>query len=205
MGAGILSQTLFNSDDSYEYVMPVMEVISETETSVDQNGDPNSIITYYTPYVLGFKIMSENGTTLHSIEFPEQMHHIDGTLLQLNGKNYLIVSGYILQGGREGDKKFADLYYHIPSDGSKLELVRHDERKLQTTQKGKNLIISFDGDSNYDNIEIFDASGRKSLGRNIDRTADEVSVNISDLSQGTYILRATSQSGENMSCKIAIR
>lgn len=204
-GNGKLTQTFFNSDDSYEYIMPIIKVISDTKiTSTDQDGNPNRITTDYTRWATGFNIMSENGTTLHTIELPEKMdgYGFGCNLIQLNKKKYLCVYGYTQ---REGDRKYAHLYYHIPSDDSKLELVRYDEGNLQTTQNGKNLIISFDGDSNYDNIEIFDASGRKALGRNIDSTANEASVNISDLSQGTYILRATSQSGEKISCKIAIR
>lgn len=199
-----LSQTFFNSDEAYEYVMPISKIVTET-TEEDQNNDgaPDRITTYYNIHITGCKIMSDNGTTLNTIEFPEE---IGGTpsfhLLQFNGERYLLI-GY---NRRDEDKSYyVTLYYHIPSDGSKLDLVRREESKVRTSQDGKNLIISFDGDCSYDNIEIFDAAGRKALGRNIDSTAKEASVNISDLSQGTYILRATSQSGEKMSCKIAIR
>lgn len=201
-----ISQSYFNNDEVYEYIRPITKVIDYTiEEDENHDGTTDRITTYYDRHISGYKIMSDNGTTLQTIELPEEMDGYSScALLELGDNKYLGVSGRIFQEDSD-EPRYVTLYYHIPSDGSRLQLVRREESKVKAAQDGKNLIISFDGDCSYDNIELFDAAGRKALGRNIDSTAKEASVNISDLSQGTYILRATSQSGEKMSCKIAIR
>lgn len=66
-----LSQTLFNSDQKYEYLVPICEYHAgePNERDRDGNGEVDEISTTYFNYITGVKIMSEDGNELDHINF----------------------------------------------------------------------------------------------------------------------------------------
>ena len=91
-----LSQTIFNNDDKYEYIMPVYKPYSKYEER-DEDGD-GTIDTKDTRSgmnIVGFKIVSETGNVLSTVNFEEGfgVYDLKFDLILINGKRYLSISG----------------------------------------------------------------------------------------------------------------
>jgi hypothetical protein len=106
IGNGLcLTQTLFNSDDKYEYLQFPCEQTEETSDDYDgpsNNGEYESN-TYTTTktfhkYSLykGFNIISEEGSILQSITFPngfEMMEWVEAEVIQISNEFYILCQG----------------------------------------------------------------------------------------------------------------
>lgn len=81
-----LTQHVFNDDDAYEYIMPLREtVITEDESHSSKQ-----------TRVTGFKIMSENGNVLQTINFNDgdTYSDCDFSLYKLGNNVYLVAEAY---------------------------------------------------------------------------------------------------------------
>lgn len=102
-GDGIcLSQTLFNTDDKYEYLSFPHELREEYE---DDSYTPD----YYAPgtyteikyfyqsdFYKSFNVMSEDGTILQTVTFPngfEMINDVTAQIIQLSGEFYILCQG----------------------------------------------------------------------------------------------------------------
>ena len=97
-----LSQTLFNTDDKYEYLSFPHE-LSEEYDYVDPTPDYYESGTYteeetFYQYSLykSFNVMSEDGTILQTVTFPngfEMMEYVTAQIIQLAGEFYILCQG----------------------------------------------------------------------------------------------------------------
>lgn len=106
IGNGLcLTQTLFNSDDKYEYLQFPCEQTEETSYDYDGpsiNGEYESN-TYTTTKTFhkcslykGFNIISEEGSILQSITFPngfEMMEWVGAEVIQISNEFYILCQG----------------------------------------------------------------------------------------------------------------
>ena len=94
-----ITQTVFNSDDKYEYLMPVISVKNESHEE-DRDGDGNIDVrdTYTNAVMTGIQVVSETGTVIQTINFPEGIKSRgsskDMDLIKINGKLYLSIGVY---------------------------------------------------------------------------------------------------------------
>ena len=102
-----LTQTLFNTDDKYEYLsFPVsgsemMEGNSPNEPICDNCYNDGEIFTesksYFSLHIYnGFNVMSEDGNTLQSISFPngfQMRESVSAQIIKLEDEYYLICTG----------------------------------------------------------------------------------------------------------------
>ena len=106
IGNGLcLTQTLFNSGDKYEYLQFPCEQTEETSYDYDGpsiNGEyeSNTYTTTKTFYkhslYKGFNIISEEGSILQSITFPngfEMMEWVDAEVIQISNEFYILCQG----------------------------------------------------------------------------------------------------------------
>lgn len=89
----IFSQTLFNDDEDFEFIVPTYNTVTGNIND-DKNGDgfiDEDDFTYYK--VTGFDIVSEGGNVLHNIKVDIDAINYDNhlTIMKLNGKIYLVV------------------------------------------------------------------------------------------------------------------
>lgn len=88
-----VSQTLFNTDDKYEYLVPICEYRSRepNEYDRDNDGEIDEISTEYICYCTGFRVMSEDGTELCSqmLENPEGYYYFGLHTYKIADKYYL--------------------------------------------------------------------------------------------------------------------
>ena len=107
IGDGVcLTQTLFNSDNKYEYLYFPHELSEENDNghgpvspSPDyyESGTYTEEKTFY-QYSLckSFNVMSEDGTVLQTVTFPngfEMIDYIDAQIIQLSGECYILCQG----------------------------------------------------------------------------------------------------------------
>ena len=106
MGDGVcLTQTLFNNDDKYEYLQFPCELTEEISYDNDgpSNGEEYESNTYTTTktfyqYSLykSFNVMSEDGTILQTVTFPngfEMMEYVAAQIIQLSDEFYILCQG----------------------------------------------------------------------------------------------------------------
>jgi len=66
----LLTQTLFNDDEKYEYIKPKYILTKEEEKiNRDESGDYEDIYTYWNVSYLGFEVVSEDGNVVFSLDF----------------------------------------------------------------------------------------------------------------------------------------
>lgn len=112
-----LTQTLFNTDDKYEYLLPVITTSHDIEEK-DRDGDGQIDWrrTTTSGKGTGFKIMSETGDILQTVTFDNGFEFYNNiSLLKINGKLYLSFDGHVYEGE---DKKSAYLIYAIDSSSN---------------------------------------------------------------------------------------
>lgn len=98
-----LSQTIFNNDDKYEYIMPVYKPYSMyEERDEDGDGTIDTKVTSSGKNKVGFKIVSETGNVLSTVNFEEgfEVYDLKFDLILINGKRYLGISGNSSYTGR---------------------------------------------------------------------------------------------------------
>ena len=113
----VITQSLFNDDEKYEFLLPELAIFESTEKN--WNG---TVSTTYMHKTIGFKIVSEDGTVLHSLILNEEKNpnmRCDAYVTSLGDKKYLIVESYI--SGAENEHV---LFYEIKKDGSGIQKVR---------------------------------------------------------------------------------
>ncbi|MBR6629172.1 MAG: hypothetical protein IKL03_04350, partial [Bacteroidaceae bacterium] len=116
-----ITQSLFNDDAKYEFLLPVMEVFENSSYS-DWSG---TLTTEYRHEPIGYKIVSEEGALLHELiintEKDKDME-IEAYVLTLGDKNYFMVYSY-----RDTEDGYSDRitrFYEIKKDGSGIQKVR---------------------------------------------------------------------------------
>jgi hypothetical protein len=99
-----LTQTIFNSDDKYEYLMPVFTIKNESnEEDRDGDGEIDLKDTWTNAVMTGIQVVSETGTVIQAINFPNGFKSYsdsknDVDLIKINGKLYISISGYDADG-----------------------------------------------------------------------------------------------------------
>ena len=96
-----ITQTVFNSDDKYEYLMPVLTPeTGSNEEDRDGDGEIDVRDTWTSAVMTGIQVVSETGTVIQTINFPEGIRSRgsgsskDMDLIKINGKLYLSIGVY---------------------------------------------------------------------------------------------------------------
>lgn len=96
-----ITQTVFNSDDKYEYLMPVLTPeTGSNEEDRDGDGEIDVRDTWTSAVMTGIQVVSETGSVIQTINFPEGIRSRgsgsskDMDLIKINGKLYLSIGVY---------------------------------------------------------------------------------------------------------------
>ena len=124
-----ISQTLFNDDDKYEFILPEMAVFETTYKDWwDETG--TTFVTNYEHRVIGYKIVSEDGTILHKIILNEEKDpdmECSAYIMSIGEKNYLVIY-YRASGTEDNFKEGYEVtrFYEIKKDsnGANIQKVR---------------------------------------------------------------------------------
>jgi len=146
----IFTQTLFNTDEKYEYLVPVFgETQEEVSSEYDQDHDgevDERTYNYVTP-VQGFKVVSEDGTVLQSIETEMSSSAYFG-IMKINGKVYLYCA--------DKNNRHDCVFYQIDPVSTSIKKVNNvpvsvvarysiDGRRQAHPRRGVNILRYSDG------------------------------------------------------------
>ena len=112
----VISQTLFNNDEKYEFILPVMEPLE------GMNYYSGKQTIYYEHEAIGYKIVSEDGTVLQEIivnEARDSKINIEAFVLQFGDKKYFIIERY--DGSDYSDTTY---FYEINKNTNSIQKVR---------------------------------------------------------------------------------
>lgn len=181
-----ISQTLFNYDDKYEYVVPVVENIGE-----------------YDAVVRGYKIINDEGETLTTIT-PPAGYSYSGSFKVFKTEAGFFISVY---GASMQDSKWIQIVYKIDRSTSSIQQISANMNKMDVSPRVARqtpVTVTFDENSDYTSIDLINMSGR--VVRSIP-LKDEKVVNLetTGMSQGMYIVKASGNNQSQETCKIIIQ
>ena len=193
----ILSQTLFNEDDKWEYVLPKYgkKIIYGSITIVHENQED---ITLYRPVneyskTIGFGIYNEDGIEIGSIlgEF-----EYAGTYIN-------IIDGNVYMNGevRSGNSIAQILYKYDRATTSVQEVLRTKGKSASISVNGRSITVDA-ANQNVDEAVVYDMSGRPMVsakGRN------RITLNASQLPEGLYSVATRNNGKTNGAQKIVIK
>ncbi|MDE5550946.1 MAG: hypothetical protein K2I99_06305, partial [Bacteroidaceae bacterium] len=144
----VFTQTLFNTDDKFEYIENLYEAITETrsESDRDNDGEPDYREIYHGWESVGFRIMSEDGKVLQTINC-DDVSSKDCYVYKLNDKIYWVMYNYNIE---------ETVFYKIDQQTTSVNRVKAipasakliyslDGRQQPTMQRGVNVVRDGDG------------------------------------------------------------
>lgn len=140
------TQTLFNTDEKYEYIIPLYEEGESIEEFQDEVGNDIRIVSSGA-IKKGLKVVNEDGTTICTLNGSFNGSFIEFDLIKIADKTYLVFNDYSYNTWYLIDQQSSSIesVKRIPTGKSQIYSV--DGRKLNNTQRGINIIRKDDGSS----------------------------------------------------------
>ena len=212
-----LSQTLFNNDDAYEYLMPVVTteesgVYYEKRYDYYKEEDVDAIkVSGTTPRVTGYKIMSDNGSTVATISFDSNFIFYNSDtpdVIDLNGNNgniYLAFDGYFQKSADETVR--ANVVYSIDSKTSAVrQVVMNTGMRVDPTMARRSdvITVSLDGKSDKTRqVQVVNAAGKTLKRISVPAGQNTIRINANELSVGLNVVNVDGDRGS--ATKIIVR
>ena len=188
-----ISQTLFNTDEKYEYIRyeyddNAVEVVYES----DRDGD--GITDYRTDQLggkrIGFSIVQEDGTVLQTIKTKNDPIYL--WILKFNGKLYLVAQEKAGQTSNGGDILTHSIY-RIDQQANSIKQVDMDidAIKLFPRVANRNEQVTVDLESDAREIQVVNAAGQTMKRIPVSVGQRQVTFNTHGLNSGVNVVRAT--------------
>ena len=197
-----LTQTLFNSDEAYEYIMPI---ITSTSTYREEDRDGDGEIDYkktdYTNDYTGFQIKSSNGQIIQTINI-DNGYSLDYLyLFKINDKNYLMARIH------NEDYEEEMLFYPIKSNTSGVSpLGAPTTVKVapRIANRPESFTVEIDGENNAPRIvEVANMAGQIVWKQKVSAGQNTLSISADRLSKGVNIIRVNGKQTET--CKVIVK
>lgn len=194
-----LTQTLFNTDAEYEWIIPVFGKVAVNETSEWEKVEGEQLCS------TGLKVMSQNGSTVAEINFPAGYTsdiYPDIYLYLFNEKTYIMVE--------VKDQEMADYYivYEVDANSSSLNQIGEPKRVSvypTTPKRGTPVTVSLGDLSGNAQITVVALNGRTVYGRTVSAGTNSIDINTDRFPQGMYIVNVNDGKTVRQATKIIIR
>lgn len=211
-----LSQTLFNSDDSYEYLVPKYKLI-ESNYSSDVSADypstsvleltRRSVVTKASSLALcGFQVVSETGNVLQDLLFDNYLggSYVHDPVVLTIGSNV-----YIAFDGNDSEGHNATVFYKLDRTTSSLQKVRTVPGGMSLSRtianKGADIQVNFsDGNEKGSEVSVFSANGQKVKSVMVPAGQKSATFNVNGAS-GMYLVNRAQKGKANDTKKIIIK
>lgn len=200
------SQTLFNNDDLYEFLLPVysspMEVGRE-EYDQDDDGEIDYKRISYSIDEIGFKIVSENGSVLQTIVLDSKYNIYDGiSLIKVAGKYFLKVRATENKGDGYESRNCYEFIYAITLGSTALRQIGQPIKS--SVRQHDNIVTVETAPHGADRkLTVTDAGGRAVWSQTVPAGLSSVQIDASRFSKGVNIVSINGGKPEN--CKVIIR
>lgn len=201
-GSVILTQTLFNEDEKWEYMVPkytINQDVSEYDNNYDGIMDTKRISNHI--MVTGIDVKSEDGSIVYSLSFDKEYSESDRlTLLLWDDKVYLAV---------EPTYTSSDLYLVDKKNSSITKAKSLGSMKLYPSLAKKNSSVTVDIDDNTKMnggiLCITDMNGRVVYTRDVKIGESQLQIPIKRLSSGMYVVTLKSGNDSFEATKLIVR
>lgn len=216
-----VSQTLFNEDAEYEYIIPKYKLSSNSESNVIPSGDINT--GYYNEenieltrttvisenrYVAlaGFQVVSADGNILKEItfdsDFEGRVYDDEAFVITIGNTTYLAFEGY-------SNNKNVTVFYKVDRSTSNIQQVKKVPATMKVSptiaSKNSTINVSF-SDSNKDGSEIVMVSASGVATNKVSVPAGQTSATLSTAAPtGLYCVRRIQKSKTVETKKIIVK
>ena len=202
-----LTQTLFNDDDEYEYIIPETSIIRDRQIEEDRDGDGeiDRITEDYDTHYTGFSIKSSNGQIMQTINI-ENGYYVDNALqlLQINEKTYLKAYVYPLE------EQYGSYYIYYPikpnSTGiNPLGAPMKMKVSPRMADRSESFTVELDGDSSAEReVVVVNSAGQTVWKRKVPAGQRTVTIGAARLGKGVNVVRVNGGKGAE-SCKVIVK
>ncbi len=197
------TQNLFNNDDKYEYLTYIVEAVDYKYENLDLGWR----VSGQKLAVTGIKIMSEDGTTLNTVRFPDGYSSLTSTyyyhLVTLGDKNYLSIMAW-----DENDDRYALIYAIDSSNNSVKSVGAPIKVKVHPTapQRGESVNVDLSEELTQGAIiNVTSASGNVVMTQKVAAGTNRATIDTSSLQRGMYIVTVNNGKATRENTKIIIR
>lgn len=209
-----VSQTLFNEDDKYEYVIPKLGLVDKENTS--QSSETSSSVSRARSYsrsflesgnlgIVGVQVVSETGEVIRDINFDQfYVPGLDYAHVITIGTNiYLVFNGY------DSNGKTASVFYKIDRTTASIRKVENVGGVLNVSptvvNKGNVINVDF-GDKNDEESEVAVYSAAGARVKTVSVPAGQRNAQfVMNAPAGMYLVNKTSSKGKTETRKIIVR
>lgn len=184
-----LTQTLFNNDKDFEYVVEKLKIVQ---------GEDN----YQHVVTSGFKVMSQNGKTIAEIDFPDNFagsSYVDDPYVYITtAGTYLCFENYI-----------GAIIYKVDSNTSTIKEVK-TTRKVNvnptTPRRGTPVnVILGEPIENDCKLSVISSTGRTAIVQNLKAGDTQAVINTDRLGSGVYVVVVDNGKTKREATKIVVR
>ena len=204
--SSIVTQTLFNDDEAYEYVIPIIAYTrnSRAENDRDGDGEIDYIQEVYRHANVGFNIKSSNGQTLQSIKLESGHEYDDIELIKFNKKTYLCLLAY----PSEGDGDRYSIYYPIKPNSTGINPLGAPVRMKvspRMADRSESFTVELDGESSAEReVVVVNSAGQTVWKQKVPAGQRTVSIGAARLGKGVNVVRVNGGKGAE-SCKVIVK
>lgn len=197
-----LSQTLFNTDAQFEWVIPVYSAYDCSYENEYEKVEGKKL------GVSGYKVVSENGSTIASFDLPAgySQRYEDLYLYEIGSKNYIIVCCSTDPQDYSNEEY---VVYEIDAASSSVRQIA-EPRKVRVSptapRRGTSVNVEFGTPAGDDcKVVVTSVNGRTVLSRNIAPGTTATAVDTDRFEAGMYIVTVTDGRSSREATKIIIR
>ncbi len=179
------TQTLFNNDDEYEYLVPIK--VKNTNSWYD---------------TVGYRILSTNGEELSHIEFGDGLYDYDGgNILHIGDNNFLKFRLY------NSDGSFLAIYAIDKTATGVKQVLKKKVLSITPTivNSSEKVNINVEGVARERVISVVSTNGGLAKQIAIPAGQSSVSLDTTGMSPGMYIVNVFDGKREYESCKMIVR
>ena len=181
-----VSQTLFNEDEGYEYIVPKYTIVEEGGDliSVDPEYDDEIVLSRRVllssgyPAQTGFRVMSSDGSVIKEIDFEEGFlldeYSNDQYLIVMGNKTYIAIDGEYNDGE---DNQRGIVFYLVDGKETAIKQVKTAPIKMKVTKRANTIDVHLSNTDQPSNIVVTNMNGMTLAKQNARAGQSEVMIN----------------------------
>lgn len=197
-----LTQTLFNTDDKYEYIRKNYEEVTETwdERDYDDDGEIDYRVIRYNYQMKSFSIVQEDGTVLQTIPGTSTPD-----LMQINDKRYLVVENE--EENANGGYVYTYTYYLIDSKSNQIKRMDIEmpmSVRPSVTDRNGQVTVELGEQSDAKEIWVVNGAGQTVKRIPVEKGQKQVVFSANGLNKGVNVVHASGRNAQ-ASRKIVVK
>ncbi len=196
----VVTQTFFNNDNKFEYIVTEYDVEEYTEEQDGYRTGGEHIA------IKGFQIRNEDGATLHTIALPaeyqsESSHH-SVELLIISGKKYIAIEAY-------HNGMYHTLFYQVSELGTiKAPITIKGSMKVRpaVSRRGESVTVEIGEEAQPGcTMSVIGIDGHEVQRVKVAAGSTSTKLNTGALTSGAYIVTVTNGNTRREAAKIIVR